>query len=107
MTDQYQVLTESLTKHADTIDRIAGQVAQAAAAGHQMGLPSDAYGVLCGDLPVMLNPLQEQGAVTLAACGQRLNNAAGRIRATARDYAIVDEVNDLALRHAGHATGVR
>jgi hypothetical protein len=107
MADCYQVLTESLTKHAGTIDRIAGQVAQAAAAGHQMGLPSGAYGMLCMDLPAMLNPLQEQGAVALATCAKRLDTAAARIRATARDYATADEANDLALRRAGHATGVR
>ena len=61
MADYYEVLTESLAKHAGTVDRIADQMAQAAAAGHQMGLPSDAYGLLCVDLPAMLNPLQELG----------------------------------------------
>jgi hypothetical protein len=107
MADRYEVLTESLTKHAGTVDRIADQVAQAAAAGHQMGLPSDAYGLLCVDLPAMLNPLQELGALALTACAKQLNGAAGEIRATARDYAAVDEANDLALQRASHATEVR
>jgi hypothetical protein len=107
MADRYEVLTESLTKHAGTVDRIADQVAQAAAAGHQMGLPSDAYGRLCVDLPAMLNPLQELGALALTACAKQLNGAAAEIRATAQDYAAVDEVNALALRRASHATEVR
>lgn len=107
MADRYEVLTESLTKHAGTVDRIADQVAQATAAGHQMGLPSDAYGLLCVDLPVMLNPLQQLGAVALAACAKRLNGAADGLRATARDYAAVDEANDLALQRANQTTKVR
>lgn len=107
MADYYEVLTESLAKHAGTVDRIADQMAQAAAAGHQMGLPSDAYGLLCVDLPAMLNPLQELGALALTACAKRLNTAAGGIRATARDYAAVDEANDLALQRASHGAEVR
>lgn len=107
MADRYEVLTESLTKHAGKVDRIADQVAQATAAAHQMGLPSDAYGPLCVDLPVMLNPLQQLGAVALAACANRLSSAAGGLRATARDYAAVDEANDLALQRANQAMKVR
>jgi hypothetical protein len=107
MADRYEVLTESLTKHAGTVDRIADQVSQAAAAGHQMGLPSDAYGLLCVDLPAMLNPLQQLGALALSACAKRLNSTAGGIRATARDYAAVDQANELALQRASHGTEVR
>lgn len=101
MADPYEVLTEALTKHAGTVDRISDQVAQAAAAGHQMSLPSDAYGALCVDLPVMINPLQELAAIALAACAKHLSGAAGGIRATARDYVAVDEANERALQRAG------
>jgi len=100
MAEQYEVLTEALTGHAGTVDRIAGQVAQAAAAGQLMSLPSDAYGTLCVDLPMMLNPLQELAATALAACAKHLSRAADGIRETAWDYTAVDESNDLALRRA-------
>ena len=100
MAEQYEVLTEALTGHAGTVDRIADQVAQAAAAGQLMSLPSDAYGTLCAALPMMLNPLQEVAATALTACAKHLSRAADGIRQTAWDYAAVDEANDLALRRA-------
>lgn len=100
MAEQYEVLTEALTEHVGNVDRIADQMAQAAAAGQQMSLPSDSYGALCLDLPVMLNPLQELAAMALTACAQHLSSAARGIRATARDYAAVDEANKLALQRA-------
>jgi hypothetical protein len=106
MAERYEVLTEALTEHAGTVDCIADQVAQAADAGRQLALPSDAYGTLCVDLPLMLNPLQELGAVALRACAMRLSSAASGVRATARDYAAVDEANELALQRARHATEV-
>jgi hypothetical protein len=107
MAEQYEVLTEALAEHAGTVGRIADQVAQAAAAGHQMALPSDTYGVLCVDLPLMINPLQELGAVALTSCAKRLSSAAGGIRATARNYTAIDQANELALQRARHATEVR
>jgi hypothetical protein len=100
MAEQYEVLTEALTEHAGNVDRIADQMAQAAAAGQQMSLPSDAYGALCVDLPIMINPLQGLAAIALTACAKRLSGAAGGIRATARDYAAADEANELALQRA-------
>lgn len=101
MAQEYGVLTEALTAHAGEVDRIADQVAQAAAAGQQMSLPSDTYGALCVDLTVMINPLQELAALAVTACAKRLSSAAGGIRATAQDYAAVDEANELALQRAG------
>ena len=100
MAAEYAVLTDALTEHAGNIDRIYDQMGQAAAAGQQISLPSDTYGVLCVDLPVMINPLQELAAMALTACANHLSYAAGGIRTTARDYAAVDEANELALQHA-------
>jgi uncharacterized protein YukE len=101
MAEEYEVLTEALTAHAGRLDRIADQVTQAAAAGQQMSLPSDTYGALCVNLTVMINPLQELAAFAVTACAKHLSSAAVGIRATARDYAAVDEANELALRRAG------
>jgi len=97
MAQKYEVLTEALTEHAGNVDRISDQLGQAAAAGQQMSLPSDTYGPLCVDLPVMINPLQELAAMALTACAKHLSNAARGIRATARDYAAVDEANERSL----------
>ncbi|HEX6402728.1 MAG TPA: type VII secretion target [Pseudonocardiaceae bacterium] len=107
MAQKYEVLTEALTEHAGNVDRISDQMGQAAAAGQQMSLPSDTYGPLCVDLPVMINPLQELAAMALTACAKHLSSAARGIRATARDYAAVDEANELSLQRARHSTEVR
>lgn len=104
MAEQYEVLTEALTAHAGNVDRIADQMAQATAAGQHMSLRSDAYGALCVELPAMINPLQGLAAIALTACAKHLSDAASGIRATARDYAAVDEANELALQRAGEVS---
>jgi hypothetical protein len=100
MAEQYEVLTEALIQHAGKLDRIADQVALAAAAAQQMSLPSDAYGSLCLHLALKISALEELGAVALGACGNQLRSAAGRIRATARDYTAIDDANELVLQRA-------
>lgn len=100
MAEEYEVLTEALLAHAGKVDRIAGQVAQAAAAGHQMSLPSDAYGEFCTDLPMVINPMQEMGALALSACAKHLNTVASGIRASAQRYATVEAANELAVQRA-------
>ena len=61
MAEQYEVLTEALIQHAGKLDRIADQVALAAAAGQQMSLPSDAYGSLCLHLALKISALESWG----------------------------------------------
>lgn len=100
MAEQYEVLTEALTGHAGRVDGIADQVAQAAAAGQQMSLPSDAYGALCLHLALRISELQALGTVALMASGKHLSGVASGLRVTAAGYAAADEANDLALQHA-------
>src|ERR1700712_3451977 len=61
MADNYEVLTEALRAHARKVDGLAGRLAQAVDAAREVSLPSDAYGICCLDLPLMLNPLQYLG----------------------------------------------
>ncbi|MGH3845859.1 MAG: type VII secretion target [Pseudonocardiaceae bacterium] len=100
MAEEYQVLTEALTDHAGKVDGIADRLAQAADAAGQMSLASDAYGALCMDLALHLDPLQAVGALALYACGKQLSTTADGIRITARDYAALEDANALALQRA-------
>ncbi|MFN2479090.1 MAG: type VII secretion target [Pseudonocardiaceae bacterium] len=97
MGDQYEVLTEALREHAKKVDRISDKLAEAVDAAREMSLPTDAYGSYCQTLPMMLNPLQSLGATTLDGSAERLRSTATDIRATAVDYADIDDANAMAL----------
>jgi hypothetical protein len=97
MADQYEVLTEALREHAKKIGRISDMLAEAVDAAREMGLPTDAYGSYCQTLPMILNPLQHLGATALDGSAKRLSSTATGIRATAVDYADIDDANAMAL----------
>jgi uncharacterized protein YukE len=97
MADEYQVLTEALREHAKKVDRISDTLAEAVDAAREMSLPTDAYGTYCETLPMMLNPLQHLAATALDSSANRLSSTATDIRATAVDYADIDDANAMAL----------
>jgi hypothetical protein len=97
MADQYEVLTEALREHAKKVDGVAERLLRAVDAAREMSLPTDAYGAYCQTLPMMLNPLQHLGATALDSSAKRLSSAAVSVRATAVDYADVDDANAMAL----------
>jgi len=95
--DQYEVLTEALREHAKKVDRISDRLAAAVDAAREMSLPTDAYGSYCQSLPMLLNPLQHLGATALDSSAKRLSSTAVNVRATAVDYADIDDANAMAL----------
>ncbi|MGH3781453.1 MAG: type VII secretion target [Pseudonocardiaceae bacterium] len=97
MADQYEVLTEALREHAKKVDGVADRLVQAVDAAREMNLPTDVYGIYCQILPMMLNPLQQLGAVALDSSAKRLNATAANVRATAVDYAEIDDANAMTL----------
>ena len=97
MADQYEVLTEARREHAKKVDRISDRLAEAVDAAREMGLPTDSYGAYCQILPMMLNPLQHLAATALDSSADRLRSTATGIRATAVDYADIDDANAMAL----------
>ena len=97
MADQYEVITDALREHAKRVDAAADRVVQAVDAARQMSLPTDAYGIYCQTLPMMLNPLQHMGTTALDSGVKSLNAAAANVRATAVDYAEIDDANAMAL----------
>jgi hypothetical protein len=97
MADQYEVLTEALREHARKVDDLADRLVRAMDAAQEMSLPTDAYGVYCQGLPMMLNPLQHLGAAALDSSANSLGTTAANVRAAAVDYAEIDEANAMAL----------
>jgi hypothetical protein len=97
MAAEYEVLTEALREHAKKVDRISDRLAEAVDAAREIGLPTDSYGAYCQTLPMMLNPLQHLAATALDSSADRLRSTATGIRATAVDYADMDDTNAIAL----------
>ena len=97
MADQYEVLIAALCEHAKKVDGVADQLARALDAAREMNLPTDAYGSYCQTLPMMLNPLQQMGTTALDSSVKRLTSTAANVRATAVDYADIDDANAMAL----------
>jgi hypothetical protein len=100
MADHYEVLTEALRTHARKVDGLAGRLAQAVDAAREVSLPSDAYGICCLDLPLMLNPLQYLGVTALDSSEKWLGTAVANVEHTAHDYAEIEGRNALALHRA-------
>jgi hypothetical protein len=97
MADQYEVLTEALREHAKKVDDLAERLVRAVDAAREMSLPTDAYGVYCQGLPMMLNPLQDLGSAALDSSANSLSTTAANVRAATVDYAEVDDANAMAL----------
>lgn len=100
MADQFEVLTEALRQHARKIDDFAGRLAQAVDAAREVSLPSDAYGVACLDLPMLLNPLQYLGMAALDRGRKQLSTSASAVEDAAAEYTAVDDYTLLALHRA-------
>lgn len=100
MTDQYEILTEALAIHAKNVNGFADRLVQAVDAAREVSLPSDAFGLYCADLPLMLNPLQYLGAAALDCGAKRLTTTASNVREAAERYAEIDDHNAFTLHRA-------
>ena len=100
MAECYEVLTEALRAHSRKVDSFADRLTQAVDAAREVSLPSDAYGVCCLDLPLMLNPLQYLGVAALGNSRNRLSTTSTKVEYTAADYAEIDDRNALTVSRA-------
>lgn len=85
--DGYQVRTADLTKHAQSIQQVAGTLGEAMAAAQQVTLGVQAYGLICGPLfvpPVLA--IEAIGLETLSAAQQAANDLNTGITTTVRNY---------------------
>jgi hypothetical protein len=89
--DRIDVAPADLVAHSSAIEGIACEVATAGRAGDAVQVSTDAYGKLCGIVPVLLNGLSGQlvdgidcAARSLRDTGQRLRTAANRYETTDR-----------------------
>lgn len=80
-----------LEGHARHIEAVADEVAGAGAAGAAVRAGGDAYGQLCGMVPMMLGALQDVLVDAIGAVGEGLRETGGELSRTAREYEASDE----------------
>jgi Excreted virulence factor EspC, type VII ESX diderm len=87
--DHIDVAPADLVAHSSALEGIASEVVTAGRAGDAVQLGADAYGKLCGIVPVLLNGLSgrlvdgiDSAAQSLRDTGQRLRTAADRYETT-------------------------
>jgi hypothetical protein len=86
----FHVDPAALERHAGAVDEVAGRVEQARDAGASVVVGAGAYGVLCGFLPMLLEPAQRQAVRTLTEVATGLRTGASGVRAAARSYVRLD-----------------
>ena len=90
MPDQVRVRHAELIAHAGTVEAIGGRVSTAAAAGAAVRAGSDAYGMLCAMVPVMLNGLQDALVDGIRSAADSLHDTGARLRTAAAEYDTTD-----------------
>jgi hypothetical protein len=94
----FQAEGTTILQHAGTVDKVADLVDQARAAAGAVRVGRDAYGVLCGLIPTLLDPVQESIVGALHGAVDSLRATAEDLRSTAHDYAGTDERTEQVFR---------
>jgi Excreted virulence factor EspC, type VII ESX diderm len=94
--DHIEVTPRDLVAHSSAIEGITGEVATAGRAGDAVQMGADAYGKLCGIVPVLVNGLYCRlvGGIDIAA--QSLRDTGQRIRTAADRYETTDQQSAIA-----------
>ena len=93
-----EVRPQALITHAVHLESMGDRVGAAADAGASVVAGAEAYGKLCGMVPVMLGALQHVVVGGIAAAADSLGDTGSRLRATARSYEETDEQRGQVLR---------
>jgi hypothetical protein len=87
----FNVLPDALAGHAGSVTTAGLAVDTAAAAGEQVRLGSQAYGLLCQVIPTLLEPIQQATVAAARDSGSSLRSAADQLRDTAQRYLAAEE----------------
>jgi len=97
----YDVQPPLLDRHATALDDVAQALATAADAARTVTFDSDAYGVFCRAIPLMLQPLQQQISDAVTSRAEQVGATAGGVRDTASTYRDVDDAAAADFRQLG------
>jgi len=93
-----EVRPQALISHAIHVESVGDRVGLAAEAGASVVAGAEAYGKLCGMVPVMLGAVQQVVVDGIAAAAESLGDTGARLRTTARSYQETDEQRGRVLR---------
>jgi len=86
MPDGYDVLTSELQTHAARVDGLTDRLRTAVDAARQVTMNDSAYGVICQPFAMLLQPFEQMGVNALNQAVTTVQETAGKVRDTARDY---------------------
>ena len=90
----FHVVPDALTTHAGSVEKAADAIDQAAAAGEHVRLGSGAYGLLLMQIPMLLDPVQEQVVQAAHDSSFALRSAADLLKDLAIRYQNTDQSSD-------------
>jgi hypothetical protein len=93
MSEQMNVVIESLRAHASKVDGVVDQLNTAVDASQQVSLNNDAYGILCRPFAWKVDEVEQRGVDTIKQAVEVMRETADNLRATAEDYQSVDDGN--------------
>lgn len=99
--DGVRIPTESIRRHAGSVDAVADAVEQARSAVGAVSMDTQAYGQLCQFLPALLAPVFDIALVALNDTGGALRDTAADLRATAAGADSTDEASSRKISAAG------
>jgi hypothetical protein len=92
---------DAVRQHATVVSDVAGQMAQARSAVHEVVMDGQAYGQICRFLPGLLSPLFGGAVEVLNGAVDALSETALKLRATAETIEAADVDSAHRLHEAG------
>lgn len=93
MSEQMNVVIESLRAHASKVDGVADELDGAAGASERVSMDNDAYGILCRPFAWMVDQVEQHGIDTIKEAAKAIRDTAEEVRAAAEDYQSADDGN--------------
>ena len=90
MTGAFQVEPDDLVAHASHLDGLVDRLHTAVQAA-DTALSTDAYGLLCAFLPLIVNPTGEKAKEAVSSAGDGVKTTADNVRTAAKTYREGDE----------------
>jgi Excreted virulence factor EspC, type VII ESX diderm len=89
--DSYELTEGELTAHSGHLEELGDRLATALDAARIASMGDEAYGLLCGFVPPIVNPMETKAVDAIQAAMDGMRATADNVRTTARQYTERDE----------------
>ncbi|CAM3703548.1 type VII secretion target [Kibdelosporangium persicum] len=87
----FEVVVDDLRGHASHLNGLMDRLGTAIDAANTVSMSDEAYGLLCSFLPLIINPMEQEGLKSLRAASEAVGTTAGNVRLAADRYEQVDQ----------------